>query len=185
MISRRTQIVMLVLVVASTFFLSALWQNLTDKANSTPTDSHLDSERAHALTVLRAWDKRRAAAYANGDPEALGRLYLPTSASGANDQRLLEQYVARGLRIEGMSTQVLGVEILSHSYESLVLVVTDRLASAVAIGKNVREVLPRDEANTRRIELRRVGEQWLVSEVDEDPQAQPRPVESTSRTPGS
>lgn len=185
-ISRRTQIVMLVLVIASTLLLTALWQNLTEQTrwdgSPTPVESQVGSERARALTVLRAWDKKRAAAYAAGDAQALRQLYLPLSKSGANDQRVLKQYIARGLHIEEMETQILGVEILAHTSDSLVLVVTDRLASAIVVGKDLREELPRDGANTRQIELKRVDARWLVGEVDEDPTAQPRPAESTART---
>jgi hypothetical protein len=42
-----------------------------------------------ALAVLRAWDERRAAAWAAGDPAALEELYAAGSAAGAEDDRLV------------------------------------------------------------------------------------------------
>ncbi|MGL5824739.1 MAG: hypothetical protein ACRCYU_07955 [Nocardioides sp.] len=202
MISRRTQTVLLVIVVGATFVLTGLWQHhdritrATSLANQGGADSGPDrrveeTNRARALTVLRAWDQRRAAAYAAGDPMALARLYLPGSAAGVNDRRLLARYVRRGLTVDNMRTQILSVEVLAHAGDSLTLLVTDRLASAVAVSDTDRIRLPRDQANTREIELRRVSETWLVAEVRAmaaqlgENRSQPRPAESTSRTVGS
>jgi hypothetical protein len=188
-ISRRTQLVMLILVVVATFLLSALWQNLTRQAELRAKQdlaaSPVVSERAWALTVLRAWDKKRAEAYAEANPRALRGLYGPGSVSGANDVTLLRRYAERDLRVEGMDTQILGIEVIEHTDDSLVLVVTDRLSAAFAVGKDFRQVLPRDEVNTRRISLVLVAGSWVVAEVDAEETSQPRPAESTARTSGS
>jgi hypothetical protein len=199
-ISRRTQAVLLVIVVAATFLLTGLWQHYeqivdtvsaTGRTEDAPAGASAESDRARALTVLRAWDERRAAAYAAGDPVRLRKLYLPKSVSGDNDRRVFQTYAMRGLTVERMRTQVLRVEVTEYAHDSLTLVVTDRLAVAVAVGTDTRVRLPRDQASTRQIELRRVGEEWLVAEVRAvesqtgDRRSQPRPVESTSRTVGS
>lgn len=180
---------MLLLVIVATFVLTALWRDVTRRADLEGHESSVASQRAsertRALAVLRAWDTQRAEAYATADVRALKALYLPDSAAGANDVALLKQYAARGLRIEGMSTQIFGIEIVDHARERLELSVTDRLASAIAVGDDVRQVLPRDEVDTRRISLRLVDDRWVVDEVKGDEETQPRPVESTARTPGS
>ncbi len=50
------------------------------------------------LAVLRQWDRRRARAWAQGDPEALATLYVPGSTAGERDLARLRRYVDRGLR---------------------------------------------------------------------------------------
>ena len=40
------------------------------------------AEPVDALAVLRAWDERRAAAWARGDPAALSELYVAGSRTG-------------------------------------------------------------------------------------------------------
>lgn len=141
------------------------------------------SERARALAILRGWDRQRAAAYAAGDAAALRQLYVAGSRSGRNDQRLLREYAGRGLRVVEMRTQILSVDIRVHTGDALTLAVTDRLASAVAVGEGVRTKLPRDAATSRVVELRRAGSRWLVVEVET--LAQPSAAAITSLKPGS
>ena len=64
-----------------------------------------------AADVLRAWDGRRAEAFAAGDLAALGRLYVPGSRAGTADRALLRGYLDRGLRVEGMRVQVLALDV--------------------------------------------------------------------------
>lgn len=128
-----------------------------------------------AVDVLRRWDRRRAQAFAAGDVDALRRLYVPGSGAGAADVAVLAAYVSRGLRVEGMRMQVLGVDVLEESPGVVRVRVTDRLASAFAVdalGRRVR--LPRDAASRRVVELRRRGAdgEWRVAEVRE---SGPRP----------
>jgi hypothetical protein len=120
-----------------------------------------------AAEVLGSWDRARARAFATGDLAALRALYRPGSAAGTADVRLFRAYRARGLRIEGMRMQLLGVEVLHEGPHRLRLRVTDRLAAAVAVGDGLRVPLPRDAASTRVVELRRraAGARWQVSEV--------------------
>ena len=110
-----------------------------------------------AADVLRAWDGRRAEAFAAGDLAALRRLYVPGSRAGTADRALLRGYLDRGLRVEGMRVQVLALDVLAQRPGTLRLRVTDRLVGAVAVGESGRVVLPRDEASTRVVVLRRVA----------------------------
>lgn len=123
------------------------------------------SRQGRALAVLRAWDVRRAAAWARGDLTALRGLYTEGSGAGRRDVAMLRSWAGRGLRVRGMRMQVLAARVRVASGRRLVLVVTDRLASAVAVGRGVRSVLPRDAASTRIVSLRLVAGEWRTSSV--------------------
>jgi acetyl esterase/lipase len=135
-------------------------------------------EEAPALAVLRAWDVRRAAAWAMGDEEALRRLYTPDSAAGRRDVLMLRSWVERGLRVRGMRMQVLAVRVRQQRTDRVVLLVTDRLAGAVATGRGLRTVLPRDAASTRVLTLRLLGGSWRMGSV----RTQASPARRTSAT---
>jgi hypothetical protein len=119
-----------------------------------------------AADVLRAWDEQRAAAYAAGSVRQLRQLYVAGSTAGRSDVRVLRAFLARGLVVEGMRTQVLALRVVEQGPRRLRLEVTDRLARAVAVGPGDRAVLPRDQPDTRRVTLLR-GEDgaWRVSVV--------------------
>jgi hypothetical protein len=115
--------------------------------------------------VLAQWDGRRAAAWASGDPRRLRSLYAAGSRTGDADVRLLRHYVSRGLRVEGLTTQVLALEVVRRSSRRLVLDVTDRISGGAAVGGTTPVALPADRASSRRVVLVRPGERWLVAEV--------------------
>jgi hypothetical protein len=123
------------------------------------------SPAVSALAVLRSWDRSRAAAWASGSSSALRRLYADGSAAGLADVAMLDRWRARGWRVDGMTRQVLGVRLEARSAARMVLVVTDRLAGAVAVGHGRRVRLPSGDASTRRIEIRRVEGRWVVWSV--------------------
>jgi hypothetical protein len=126
---------------------------------------------ASALRMLRAWDARRAAAYATGSSARLSRLYIPGSEAGAADERLLDAYRSRGLRVAAMRTQLLAVEVLEADPSRWVIRVQDRLAHAVAVavGDRRRRLLPRDDASTRTVTLLHSPDgRWRVSSVLDD-----------------
>lgn len=133
-----------------------------------------DPPTPEPLAVLHAWDQRRAAAWAAGDPGALRRLYTRGSTAGAADVAMLRAWRERGLRVVGMQMQLLSVAVRADTGDRLVLVVSDRLSSAVAVGPGVRRTLPRDAVSTRRLVLVRVAGEWRL--------AQARPARSTSST---
>jgi hypothetical protein len=118
-----------------------------------------------ALLVLRQWDEARARAWARADVGALRSLYLPDTAAGVRDASMLLRWRDRGLRVEGMQTQVLAARVVAQGDDRLVLVVTDRLARAVASGRGGRAVLPADRATTRRITFRLADGRWRVASV--------------------
>jgi hypothetical protein len=119
---------------------------------------------AAAVAVLRAWDRRRSAAYAAGSPGRLAALYVRDA--GSADVRLLEGYRSRGWRVVGLRMQVLALTVLARGPGRLRLRVTDRLASAVAVRAGQRVALPRDRAGTRLVTLTRsAGGGWRVASV--------------------
>ena len=132
------------------------------------------SQPADAAAVLHAWDDRRAAAWAAGDPAALRALYVPGSTAGRSDVAMLQAWQRRGLRVEGLRMQLLDLDVRRAATDRLELVVTDRLTGAVAAGPGVRLALPRDHATTRRVVLVRRGGDWRV--------AQASPARTTSWT---
>ncbi|WP_435769535.1 hypothetical protein [Nocardioides sp. SYSU DS0651] len=140
-----------------------------------------------SLAVLRDWDRARARAWAAGDPDALRRLYVPGSAAGERDVAMLRAWRERGLRVERLTMQVLAVELRSRTARRLVLVVTDRVADALAVATRGRAArrLPRDAPTTRRLEFHRVGPRWLLASAQEVGRAAESPADSTASTSGS
>jgi hypothetical protein len=118
-----------------------------------------------AVEVLRAWDARRAEAWARGDPRVLATLYAPGSMAGRHDRAMLRAWTSRGLVVRGLRTQLLAVRELSRSPSTWTLRVTDRLAGGVAVGPGVRRALPVDAATTRTVVLRWLEGQWRVASV--------------------
>ena len=131
--------------------------------------------------ILAEWDERRSAAWADADPAALRALYAQGSRAGAADVRLLRRYVVRGLRVTGLRTQVLSLEVVESDDDLLSVRVTDRIVGGRASGGGESVRLPADRASTRRIDLVKVGERWLVDEVRDQASA----AASTSRTSSS
>ncbi|MCW2737635.1 hypothetical protein [Nocardioides sp.] len=131
--------------------------------------------------ILAAWDRRRAEAWATGDVGALRSLYAVGSRTGAADARLLRDYRRRGLTVEGLTTQVLALDVVERSSTRLVLVVTDRVVGGEALGAASPVALPADRASTRRIVLVRVAGKWRVAEA----RYQASAAASTSRTSSS
>jgi hypothetical protein len=125
--------------------------------------------RFPASDVLRAWDRARGRAWAEGDVAALRRLYVGGSRAGTSDVHALRGYLGRGLRVEGMHVQLLALDVVREGPGLLRLLVTDRLVGAVAVGQGRRVRLPWDRATTRVVELRRSrpGDRWRVATVRE------------------
>lgn len=118
-----------------------------------------------ASTVLRAWDHRRAAAWARGDASALASLYTPGSRTGARDVGQLRRWHSRGLRVVGLRQQVAELRMPVETSRWMVLTVTERTVDGVAVGQHRRTALPRSAWTRHRIRLMRAHGQWLVDEV--------------------
>src|SRR5262245_58817074 len=78
-----------------------------DGADDTTLTVAASCVEKRAVRLLRAWDRRRARAYAHGDLAALEALYVPRSRTGAVDRAVLRGYVERGLKVTGMRSQVI------------------------------------------------------------------------------
>lgn len=122
-----------------------------------------------SLAVLRDWDRLRAQAWAAGDAGGLRQLYVRGSSAGVDDVRMLRSWTGRGLRVTGMTMQVLRVELRRRTAGRLTLVVTDRLADARAAAGTATEgvALPRDRPTTRRLTFHKVRGAWLLATVVE------------------
>ena len=128
--------------------------------------------------VLADWDARRSRAWADGDVTALRDLYVDDSRTGRADARMLAAYVERGLRVEGLTTQVLALEVLDNTGDELTVRVTDRVVGGAVAGDAHASPLPRDRPSTRTLALRRVAGTWLMVAVRDQASA----ATSTSRT---
>ncbi len=168
---RRSILLAVLLAGVCAVLTGALWQLRSEPAKPVlpllPPSPSMDapSEVSQSLEILRSWDLNRADAWARGDVAALRALYAPGSRTGAADSAMLRSYVERGLVVEGMNTQVLAADVRSFGPDRIVVVLTDRLAAATAIGVGVRTVLPRDRPSRHTLELVRVSGSWLVEEV--------------------
>ena len=121
---------------------------------------------AAAVRVLRAWDARRAAAFASGSSRRLSDLYVAGSAAGAADVRVLRGYLGRGLRVRGLRMQLLTVSVVDRQRDRWRLAVTDRVAGGVAVGRGRRLALPRAHADTHVVTLMRGGDdRWRDAAV--------------------
>jgi hypothetical protein len=137
------------------------------RVSAAPSPFVLTSPAA-AVNVLRDWDRRRAAVWADGDAESLRRLYTRRAPAGTADLALLHAYAARGLVVRGLRMQLLAVRVLVDRPRRLELEVTDRLAGGTAVlatDSAVSWPLPADTATTRVLVLRRLGERWLMARV--------------------
>ena len=103
----------------------------TSGTTPSPEPGHGASSRAElaeSLAVLRQWDLLRARAWSVADAHALRSLYVPRSAAGRADVRLLRVYTSSGVVVRRLVTQVFAVTVLQRGNGSLRLSVFDRVA---------------------------------------------------------
>lgn len=127
------------------------------------------SELDDPLDPLHAWDRARSRAWAYGDTRALERLYANGSQAGARDVAMLQQYVDRGLVVEGLRVQVRRAEVVRRGADLLVVRLTDRVTGArvVAVGQSHAQgrALPRDGWTRRTVRLERRAGRWVMVAV--------------------
>jgi hypothetical protein len=127
----------------------------------------------HWATVLAGLDRRRARAYAAGDPALLRAVYVRGSAALRRDQRLLARYARRGLRVDGLRMHVADLRVRTRRPDVVALEVRDRVAAGTVTGHGHRPLshpldrpLAADDLDTRLLTLRRVDRGvWLVAAV--------------------
>lgn len=125
------------------------------------------SDLVSSLEVLHGWDDRRAAAWAEGDVAALRSLYAPGSRAGRADVRLLRAYVARGVVVRRLVTQVFAVEVVHRDATSVRLRVFDRVAGGEVVRHGRVEPLGSSVPVRRTIQLRREWGSWQVVSVSD------------------
>jgi hypothetical protein len=130
-----------------------------------PTGTAAGRVEAEAAALLRAWDRRRAKAWAAADASGLRALYVPGASAGEADALMLHDWRSRGLAVDALTTQLLSVRVVFHGPRRWVLLVRDRVTGAVAAGRGVAEALPAGESAERRMVLRRIGGSWRVASV--------------------
>ena len=133
-----------------------------------------------AVRILAEWDDARSRAWARGDPSGLRTLYAPGSRTGALDAARLRRWTSRGLRVTGLRTQVLSLEVTARGHGRLDLVVTDRLVGGRAVGADSVIPLPVDRASTREVRLRRTKQGWVMVEARDQDRAAARTSETSS-----
>jgi hypothetical protein len=147
------------------FALIALLSGLAAPSGPAAASAPARTDVVTALSVLHDWDDRRAVAWARSDAAELSSLYVPGSAAGRADVRLLRSYTARGLVVRRLETQVFGVRVVHRSSRRVVLRVLDRVAGGVVEEAGRETPLPSTRPVVRRVELLRGAEDWQVASV--------------------
>ena len=146
----------------------AVWaMRAAEERRVTGREAQAPAQERTPVEVVHGWDERRAAAWAAGDAEALARLYVPGARVGRADAAMLEAYLARDLRVEGLDTQLLEVEEVRTDEHEMVVRVTDRVHAGTVVGPGMRRALPRDAVSVRRLTLRLHEGSWRVARVVE------------------
>lgn len=180
------RVVVLVLLATTVGVGSWLWWR--DGTSTDPTSPTAATTRREAVSaarsvrqgaaarVLAGWNERRSAAWARGDVAALAALYADDEAARLDVARL-RRWLARGLVVDGLTTQVLRAEVRVFTDSRLTVEVTDRVAAAVArpAARSAADgsawALPRDGPDTSLVTLRRVGGEWLLASATPLPSA--------------
>jgi hypothetical protein len=118
--------------------------------------------------VLHALDRRRARAFARGDPHALQTVYEPRSAVLAADRAALAAYRERALTVEGAGFRLLAVRAVRVDGRHVVVRTVDRLRPTTIrrAGSPAGLPLPRDQPTVHRIALDRgPGGGWRIAAV--------------------
>ena len=137
----------------------------TEGPTERPTPLAAGSPTSRAVALLRAWDRRRARAWARDDAAALRALYVRGSRTGRRDLAMLGAYHRRGLRVTTMQRQVLAVEVRANAPREVRLLVTDRLVEGRVTTEDRQVVLPRSRPAVHRIVMRLSPTGWRVAEV--------------------
>jgi hypothetical protein len=121
---------------------------------------------ARWLHVLNRLDKRRATAFARGEPHLLTTVYAARSTALDADRATLAAYRSEGLQLAGLRMRVLALQVLRAGPQRVVLHVVDRLDPVSAVDAEGRLAdLPTDRPSARRIVLRQHDSGWRIAAV--------------------
>lgn len=118
-------------------------------------------DTAAECLALGRLDAERARAFAAADPAALEAVYAD-DALRRRDQRVLRDYAARGLRLEGMAQLRSSCRLVDGDGRRLELEVVDRLGPTRVTGSDGSRWLPRDRPTRRSVTLVRSDDGWRV-----------------------
>ncbi|HET6817065.1 MAG TPA: protein kinase [Mycobacteriales bacterium] len=131
-----------------------------------PTKATSEPVPVDWITVVRALDRRRAAAFAASDAGALREVYVARSSALAADVATLDAMAESGLTARGFAITTSSTRLLRRTATSATLRVTDAFASyqLVRSGRPVRSVLARGP-RTFTMTLALVGAKWRIASV--------------------
>ncbi len=115
---------------------------------------------------LERLDRRRSRAWSQGRPVLLQTVYAAGTPELARDRVSLRAYLARGLRVDGVSLRFASVDVVGGRQGWVRLRVVDQLSPVRAVaGDDVRHALPRDRPSRHLIDLRREPAGWRIAAV--------------------
>ena len=141
---------------------------------ATPSDTHrqpaVRPRTARWLHVMNRLDKRRATAFARGEPHLLTTVYAARSTALDADRATLAAYRSEGLQLTGLRMRVLALQVVRAGPQRVVLHVVDRLDPVSAVDAEGRLAdLPTDRPSARRIVLRQHDSGWRIAAVGPAP----------------
>jgi hypothetical protein len=139
-------------------------------SDDTPRQPAVRPRAARWLHVLNRLDKRRATAFARGEPHLLATVYAARSAALDADRATLAAYRSEGLQLTGLRMRVLALQVVRAGPQRVVLHVVDRLDPVSAVDAEGRLAdLPTDRPSARRIVLREHDSGWRIAAVGPPP----------------
>lgn len=147
-----------------------LWPSSGSRPADPPAAPALTRPETQAARILRLWDSERAQAWALGDRRALRALYVDRAPAATSDVAMLDRWIDRGLRVQGLAMQVLRLDVIGRGDGWWRLRVTDRVSSADVVGPGMEGELvgpetPPGAARTRVLELREQDGTWRMASV--------------------
>lgn len=136
--------------------------DMSPAAGPRPARSH---PQRRWYVVLARLDARRERAWRRGSTALLAQVYVAGSAELALDSAHLRAYLARGLRVEGVSLDVRRLRVVDAHEGMVRLRVVDELGpvrATTADGRTRR--LPTDLPTAHIVELRR-QDRWRISRI--------------------
>lgn len=135
----------------------------TGRASASVRPPAARADLVRALAVVRDWDVDRAQVWRTQDTARLRLLYVPGSAAGHRDVRLLRRYRARGVVVRRLVTQVFAVTLLRSARSRVRVRILDRVAGGVVSHRGRSRALRSTVPTARVVEFRRSRGEWRVA----------------------